>query len=90
MDENVQEIQEIYKENEDKKEGEVEDKEIILIKPYEVNELISTTKSSFINDEVENLIKYMKFIQSLTQTRIFRPLLYYQLLKSRGEQNLEF
>ena len=90
MDENVQEIQEIYKENEDKKEGEVEDKEIILIKPYEVNELISTTKSSFINDEVENLIKYMKFIQSLTQTRIFRPPLYYQSLKSREEQNLEF
>jgi len=73
MDENVQEIQEIYKENEDKKEGKMEDKEIILIKPYKVNELTSTTKSSFINDEVENLIKYMKFIQSPTQTRIFQP-----------------
>ena len=71
MDENVQEIQEIYKENEDKKEGEVEDKEIILIKLYEVDKLISMTKSSFINNEVENLIKYIKFIRSPTQTRIF-------------------
>jgi len=73
VDENVQEIQEIYKENEDKKEGKIEDKEIILIKPYKVNESTSTTKFSFINDEVENLIKYMKFIQSPTQTKIFQP-----------------
>jgi len=62
VDENIQEIQEIYKENEDKKKEKVEDKEIILIKPYEVDELTSMTKFSFINDKVENLIKYMKFI----------------------------
>jgi len=36
--------------------------EVILIKPYEVDESISMTKFSFINNEVENLIKYMKFI----------------------------
>jgi len=42
--------------------GRVEDEEIILIKLYKVLESTSTTKSSFINDEVENLIKYMKFI----------------------------
>jgi len=62
VDENIQEIQEIYKKNEDKKKEKVEDKEIILIKPYKVDELTSMTKFSFINDEVENLIKYMKFI----------------------------
>ena len=71
VDENIQEIQEIYKENEDKKEGKVEDKEIILIKLYEIDESTSMTKSSFINNEVENLIKYMKFIRSPIQTRIF-------------------
>jgi len=71
VDENIQEIQEIYKENEDKKEGKVEDKEIIIIKPYEIDESTLMTKSSFINNEVENLIKYMKFIRSPTQTRIF-------------------
>ena len=47
-------------------------------------------KSSFINNEVENLIKYMKFIQSPTQTRIFQPPPHYQSLKSRGEQNPKF
>ena len=62
IDENVQEIQDLYKENEDKKKEKIEDKKVILIKLYEVDELISTTKSSFINSEVENLIKYMKFI----------------------------
>ena len=44
VDENVQEIQDLYKENEDKKEGRMKDKEVILIKPYEVDELISMTK----------------------------------------------
>jgi len=41
-------------------------------------------------DEVKNLFKYMKFIQTPTQTRIFRPPLHYQSLKFRGEQDLEF
>ena len=71
-------------------EGRVEDKEVILIKPYEVFSSLSTTKLSFIDNEVDNLIKYIKFIWSPTQTRIFQPSLYYQLFKSRGEQNLEF
>ena len=62
MDEHIQEIQDLYKENEDKKEERVEDEEVILIKPYEIDESILTTKSSFIDDEVENLIKYIKFI----------------------------
>ena len=90
MDEHIQEIQDLYKENEDKKEGRVEDEKVILIKLYEVDKLTSTTKSSFIDNEVENLIKYMKFIQSLTQTRIFQPSPHYQSLKFRGEQNPEF
>ena len=71
IDENIQEIQDLYKENEDKKKEKIEDKKVILIKPYEVDELISMTKSSFINSEVENLIKYMKFIWSSIWTRIF-------------------
>ena len=58
----------------------VEDEEVILIKLYEILESISLSESSFINDEVENLIKYMKFIQSSTQTRTFRLLPYYQSL----------
>ena len=46
-------------------EGRVEDKEVILIKPYEVSSStsISTHSTSFIDEEIENLIKYMKFIK---------------------------
>jgi len=42
--------------------GRVEDEEVILIKSYEVSESTLSSESSFINDEVENIIKYMKFI----------------------------
>jgi len=41
-------------------------------------------------DEVKNLIKYMKFVRSLTQTRLFKLPPYYQSLKSRGEQDFAF
>ena len=84
VDDNIWEIQELYKDEEQKREpqeGRIEEKEVILIKLYEVSEsTLSTTKSSFINDKVDNLIKYMKFVQSLTQTRFFKLLPYYQLL----------
>jgi len=65
VDNNIKEIQELYKNMEQKKEsreGRVEDKEVILIKLYEVSSSSSTTKLSFIDDEVNNLIKYIKFI----------------------------
>ena len=88
---NIQEIQELYMDKEKEKEK-VEDKEIIPIKLYEVS--IATTSSisqtSFITKEVKNLSKYMKFVQTPTQTRIFWPLSHYQLLKSRGEQDPVF
>ena len=74
MDDNIKEIQELYKDREqtrDINQGQVEDEEVILIKPYEISFLSSTTKSSFTEDEVDNLLKYMKFIHSPTQTRIF-------------------
>jgi len=79
------------KEKEKEKEK-VEDEEVILIKPYEMSTVTtsSTSQTSFINEKVENLSKYMKFIQMLTQTRIFQPPPHYQLLKSRGEQNPVF
>ena len=80
--------------DEDKKnQGEkIEDDEVILIKPYETSSStsISTHSTSFIEDEIENLIKYMKFVKTPTQTRIFRPPVHYQSLKSRGEQDTEF
>jgi len=80
----------INEEQTKKDKGRIEDKEVILIKPYEVSKSTSTKSSSFINEEVDNLLKYMKFIKSSTQIRIFRPLPYYQVLQSRGEQNPDF
>jgi len=64
MDDNIQEIQELYVDEEMKKEkGKVEDNEVILIKPYEVSTTTSSSsQTSFITDEVENLFKYMKFV----------------------------
>jgi len=89
VDNNIREIQDLYKEEEVKREEErIENEEVILIKPYEVSETaltLSSAQTSFIMNEVKNFIKYIKFIQSLIQTRLFRPLSYYQSLKSRGE-----
>jgi len=75
VDDNTKEIQDLYKDREQKKdtnEGRVEDKEVILIKPYEVSRSASSsTTLSFIDNEVDNLMRYMKFIRSPIQTRLF-------------------
>ena len=73
IDENIQEIQELYinKEQQEKGKEKVEEEEVILIKPYEDSESISMKSSSFINEEIDNLLKYIKFIKLPTQTRIF-------------------
>jgi len=65
MEENIQEIQELYKDEERwKKEERIEDEEVILIKLYKVSIATSSSMSqmSFITKEVKNLSKYMKFI----------------------------
>ena len=82
MDENIQEIQDLYIDEEQQGKGKekVEEEEVILIKPYKVSESISTKSSSFIDKEINNLIKYMKFVKLSTQTRIFWPPPHYQLL----------
>ena len=93
MNDNIWEIQDLYKEEVvKKKERRIEEKEVILIKPYEVSKstLTSLAQTSFITDEAKNFFKYMKFVQALTQTRIFRLPSHYQSLKSRGEQDSEF
>ena len=65
VDNNIQEIQELYIEEEKKEgKGKVEDEEVILIKLYEISMMMisSPLTTSFITDEVENLIKYIKFV----------------------------
>jgi len=92
VEENIREIQELYIKEENKGEGgEVKDEEVILVKPYKVFTTTSSSSStSFIMDEVENLLKYMKFIRMPSQTRIFKPPPHYQSLKSREEQDPVF
>ena len=88
---NIREIQELYMDEEMKREdGRVEDKEVILIKPYEVSTATSSSSASFITDEVEYLLKHMKFVRTPSQTRLFKPPPHYQSLRSRGEQDLTF
>ena len=91
MNKNIWEIQELYidEEQKEKSKGKVEDEEVILIKLYKVLKSILTKSTSFIDKEINNLLKYMKFVRSPTQTRIFQPP-HYQSLRSRGEQDPKF
>ena len=68
VNDNIWEIQKLLINEETKKEEEkVEDKKVILIKLYEISTtMFSSSQTSFITDEVENLLKYMKFVQSLS------------------------
>ena len=88
VEENIREIQELYikKENGEEK-GKVEDKEVILIKPYKVSTTTLSSSTSFITDKVEHLLKHMKFVRMPSQTRLFKPPPHYQSLRSRGEND---
>jgi len=45
-----------------REEGRVENEEVILIRPYKVSTTTSSSSMSFITDEVEHLLKHMKFV----------------------------
>ena len=70
---NIKEIQELYMEEEKKEEkGTIENKEVTLVRPYEIlSTTTSSSRTSFISDEIKNLAKYMKFVKTPLQTRIF-------------------
>ena len=98
VENNIQEIQDLYKDEEHKmelKKRRVEEEEVILIRQYKIlkstsSTSLSITKLSFIKDEVDNLMKYMKFIQSPTQIRLFKLQPHYQALLSRRERDPDF
>jgi len=72
VDMNIKEIQELYMTEERKEDKEtIENKEVILVQPYEVSSTTTSSTTSFITDEINNLAKYMKFVKTPTQTRIF-------------------
>ena len=92
VEDNIKEIQELYMNKEIKQaQGTIENKEVILVQPYQVESTTTSSSStSFISDEINNLEKYMKFVKTPSQTRMFQPPPHYQALKSRGEQDPEF
>ena len=51
----------------------VKEEEVILVKPYKMSTIMSSSSTSFIMDKVENLFKHMKFVQTPSQTRLFKP-----------------
>ena len=64
VDDNIKEIQDLYM-NEETREakGVVKEEEVILIQPYKVSSTTtSSSRTSFITDEVEHLVKHMKFV----------------------------
>ena len=73
VDSNIKEIQELYMNKEIKEEKRVvENEEVILVRLYKISLTItSSSTTSFISDEIENLTKYMKFMKTPSQTRIF-------------------
>ena len=74
VEENIWEIQELYIEEENREEkGVVKEEKVILVKPYKVFTIMSSSSTSFIMDKVENLFKHMKFVQTPSQTRLFKP-----------------
>jgi len=78
MEKNIQEIQELYMDEETKREGgRIENDEVILIKPYKVSTTTLSSSTSFIMDKVEHLLKHMKFVRTLSQTRLFKLPLHY-------------
>ena len=74
-------------------ENQVQDEEILLYKPYDISLKLSKLKISnpiFVQNEVNNLEKYMKFIQSSVKTVPFYPLPHYKFHQSQGEQNKQY
>ena len=83
VDENIKEIQELYRdENLKRKQGTLQDEEVVLFKPYETTKSTTskTTEMSFIQEEIKNLEQHVKFIQAPTKTKIFQPPLHYTSL----------
>jgi len=64
VEDNIWEIQKLYiKEGNKGEKGVIKDEEVILVKLYKISTTTSSSSStSFIMDEVKNLLKYMKFV----------------------------
>ena len=81
MKEHIKEIQNTYKQEDviikdqdSKEKQQIQDKEVLLYKPYQVDSPRSKTqKLIFTQDEIDNLEKYIKYMQVLIITTLFYP-----------------
>ena len=74
VEDNIKEIQELYMNKKiNQAQGMIKNEKVILVRPYQVESTTtsSSSSSSFISDEIANLEKYMKFVKTPSQTRIF-------------------
>ena len=88
--EHIKEIQDTYKQENivvkvsqiiDKEKQRVKEEKVFLYKLYNVDEpRPKTSEPHFTQDEVNNLDKYMKYMQSPIKTMPFYPPLYYKSL----------
>ena len=71
----------IIKEQDTKGKQWIQDEEVLLYRPYEIDlSKPKTPKPTFIQDEITNLEKYMKFMQAPIQTIPFYLLSHYKSL----------
>ena len=64
-----------------------------MYKPYKISLKSShpkTLEPTFVQDEINNLDKYMKFIQSPVKRMPFHPLPHYKSLQPQGEQDEQY
>jgi len=92
----IKEIQEAYKQEDiemkeletNKGKQQIQDKGVLLYKSYEVDSPRSKTpEPTFIQDEINNLDKYMKYMQAPIKTMQFYPLPHYKSLRPQGKQD---
>ena len=94
----IKEIQDTYKQEgitikkqDVKGEQQIQDEKVLLYKPYKVDSLkFKTPKLIFIQDKIENLEKFMKFMQAPIQTTQFYLPHYYKSLQLQGEQDEQY
>ena len=97
-EEYIKEIQDTYKqediimkEQDTKEKQQIQDKKVFLYKPYKVDSSRpKTPEPTFIQNKIENLEKYMKFIQAPIQTTPSYLLPYYKSLWLQGEQDKQY
>ena len=66
----------------------VQEKEVFFYKPYNIISLrLKTLEPTFIQDEINNLEKYMKYMQAPIKMMLLYPPPHYKYLQPQGEQN---